>query len=182
MPRKPSRPPKYRHYKPKDLAVVRIDGRDHYPGKYGSPESHERYDRLIAEWLLSRQTKQGANRSAASLAPATPPTVNELILAFMQHAERRYVKNGKPTSEIHSYRVLNMLPKIGTHVVSRIGHAKSQPLQPVNSRGNIQLPQRRQPTRSCPPAAGRTGSRTTRLPAVGRRCSRHCRDDGPIWP
>ena len=25
--------PKYRHYKPKDLAVVRIDGKDHYLGK-----------------------------------------------------------------------------------------------------------------------------------------------------
>jgi hypothetical protein len=30
--------------------------------------------------------------------------VNELILAFWQHAGQRYVKNGKPTSEIRSYR------------------------------------------------------------------------------
>jgi len=43
--------PKYRHYKPNDLAVVRIDGRDHYLGKYNSPESREKYHRLIAEWL-----------------------------------------------------------------------------------------------------------------------------------
>ncbi len=42
-------PPKYRHYKPKDLAVVRIDGKDHYLGKHGSPESWERYHRLLAE-------------------------------------------------------------------------------------------------------------------------------------
>lgn len=41
--------PKYRHYKPKNLAVVRIDGRDHYLGKYGSPESREKYHRLLAE-------------------------------------------------------------------------------------------------------------------------------------
>lgn len=40
---------KYRHYKPKDLAVVRIDGRDHYLGRYNSPESHERYHHLLAE-------------------------------------------------------------------------------------------------------------------------------------
>ncbi len=32
MPADPLRDPKYRHYKPKDLAVVRIDGRDHYLG------------------------------------------------------------------------------------------------------------------------------------------------------
>ncbi len=47
-----SRPPKYRHYKPKDLAVLRINGHDRYLGKYGSPESHDRYDRLVAEWLV----------------------------------------------------------------------------------------------------------------------------------
>jgi hypothetical protein len=96
------RAPKYRHYKPKDLAVVRIDGHDRYLGKYGSPESpesHERYERLIAEWRLARQSSQRAPRSAAV------STVNELLLAFMHHAEQRYVKNGKPTSEIRSFRV-----------------------------------------------------------------------------
>ena len=53
MPSKRPRTPKYRHYKPKDLAVVRIDGKDQYLGKYGSPESHEKYRRLVAEWLWS---------------------------------------------------------------------------------------------------------------------------------
>jgi hypothetical protein len=43
--------PKYRHYKPKDLAVVRLDGRDIYLGKYNSPQSREKYHRTIAEWL-----------------------------------------------------------------------------------------------------------------------------------
>ena len=37
-----ARLPKYRHYKPKDLAVVRIDGRDHYLGRFGSEESKEK--------------------------------------------------------------------------------------------------------------------------------------------
>jgi hypothetical protein len=48
---KSRRTPKYRHYKPKDLAVVRIDGKDHYLGKYDSPESREKYHRLVAEWI-----------------------------------------------------------------------------------------------------------------------------------
>jgi len=43
--------PKYRHYKPKNLGVVRIEGRDFYLGEYDSPESWEKYHRLIAEWL-----------------------------------------------------------------------------------------------------------------------------------
>ena len=39
MPDRTPHQPKYRHYKPKDLAVVRIDGRDVYLGKYDSPKS-----------------------------------------------------------------------------------------------------------------------------------------------
>ena len=48
--------PKYRHYRPKNLAVVRIDNTDQYLGKYDSPESHEKYHRLIAEWLSGNQS------------------------------------------------------------------------------------------------------------------------------
>ena len=44
--------PKYRHYKPKGLAVVRVDGRDVYLGRYESPESWEKYYRVLAEWRL----------------------------------------------------------------------------------------------------------------------------------
>jgi hypothetical protein len=91
----PSRLPKYRRYKPKDLAVVRIDGRDIYLGRYDSPESHEKYRRVLAEWLAD--------------APSAPPwtagkitgavTINELILAYIEFAESYYVKNSKPTHE-----------------------------------------------------------------------------------
>lgn len=103
MSQRPSRTPKYRHYRPKDLAVVRIGKRDHYLGKYGSPESHEKYDRLVAEWLVSRHQPRP---SAVSATPgiSRPITVNELVLAFGQHVAVRYVKNGKPTSEVKSFR------------------------------------------------------------------------------
>jgi hypothetical protein len=45
----PHQIPKYRHYKPKNLGVVRIGGKDHYLGRYDSPEGWEKYHRLIAE-------------------------------------------------------------------------------------------------------------------------------------
>jgi len=51
MPRPRTNRPAYRHYRPKNLAVVRIDGKDHYLGPYGSEASYERYHRLIADWL-----------------------------------------------------------------------------------------------------------------------------------
>ena len=50
MPRKQGKVPAYCHHKASGQAVVRLDGVDHYLGCYGSDESHERYDRAIAEW------------------------------------------------------------------------------------------------------------------------------------
>ena len=105
MPAKRPRPPKYRHYKPKNLGVVRIDGKDHYLGKYDSPESYELYERVVAEWLLTRQRPAGSDAPAANPGAAAPITVNELLAAFWKDAEQRYVKNGEPTSEVRSYRV-----------------------------------------------------------------------------
>ena len=104
MAKAPPRDPKYRLYKPKNLAVVRIAGCDHYLGKYGSPESHERYDRLIAEWRVGRYQVPAANSSAPTSPDAGPVTVKALILDFWRHAKKRYVKNGQPTSEIGSFK------------------------------------------------------------------------------
>src|SRR3954447_24877582 len=94
----PAAPPKYRHYKPKDLAVVRIDGRDHYLGKHGSPESWERYHRLLAE----RATTRGASprRPTAETAPTSSgPTVSGLILAFWKYAQEHYRRPDGTASE-----------------------------------------------------------------------------------
>jgi hypothetical protein len=44
---RPPRVPKYRHCKPKDLAVVRMAGRGQYLGKYESDESKRRYDEFV---------------------------------------------------------------------------------------------------------------------------------------
>jgi integrase len=93
--------PKYRHYKPKDLAVVRIDGKDHYLGKFDSEESRQKYRRLIAEMLAAPATAQ----------PPTPepdgdggPTINELLVSYWDHARAYYVKDGRPTSEPETIR------------------------------------------------------------------------------
>jgi hypothetical protein len=93
---------KYRHYKPKNLAVVRIDGRDHYLGRFNSQESRERFGRLIAEWLTrcrSTQPRLDATGQPGSL------TIDELILAFWKHAEKYdRSRDGKPTQELENMR------------------------------------------------------------------------------
>jgi hypothetical protein len=94
--------PSYRHYKPKNLAVVRISGNDHYLGKYDSPESHEKYDRLIAEWLGNgRLPTPDPTRSGAK---ETKVSVNEIILAYWQFAKHHYAGDGKPTKELACMR------------------------------------------------------------------------------
>jgi integrase len=86
--------PSYRHHRGSGQAVVTLDGRDHYLGKYGSVASRAEYDRLIGEWMA-----HGRRLPAPAGGPADL-TVAELILAYLRHAETYYVKNGEPTSEL----------------------------------------------------------------------------------
>lgn len=90
--------PSYRLHKPKGLAVVRLNGRDIYLGPYGTPESRTAYERVIAEWLANGK-QLPANRPIETVTH-NAFTVNDLILAFMEHAKAYYVKNGQPTGEI----------------------------------------------------------------------------------
>jgi integrase len=99
-----SRTPKYRHYKPKNLAVVRIGGHDVYLGRYDSKESREKYWRIISEWNLT-----GALPAPQAAAPAEPViaplTIAELVLMFEKHAEVYYRRaDGTPTGELENYR------------------------------------------------------------------------------
>jgi integrase len=96
------RTPKYRLHKGSGQALVQINGKRVYLGKYGTEQSKERYRKLVAEWLASGQRPAVTSPTVSSR--TTPVPVNELILAFWQHAQTRYVKNGQPTSEICSYK------------------------------------------------------------------------------
>lgn len=97
------RVPKYRLHKPKGLAVVRLNGRDIYLGKHGTPESHAEYRRVVAEWLASGgAVHQGG--PAAGAGGRASISVNELVLAYLRFAKSYYVKNGRPTGELHNLK------------------------------------------------------------------------------
>jgi len=54
MPRqKPTALPPYLLHKHSGHARTRIEGQEFWLGVHGTPESQERYDRLIAEWLAN---------------------------------------------------------------------------------------------------------------------------------
>jgi integrase len=89
--------PSYRLHKPTGQAVVTISGRDFYLGKLDSPESREKYHRLIAEWMTTERTRvEGSDAN-----PLPNPTVAEIILAFWRHAQQHYrAPDGTPSEEL----------------------------------------------------------------------------------
>ncbi len=97
---KSPRVPKYRRLKratSADAAFVELCGRRIALGRFGTPESRQRYHRLIAEWL--------ANGRRLDNAGSTDTTIVELAAAFWHHAERHYRKpNGTQTSTLHNYQ------------------------------------------------------------------------------
>lgn len=97
MPRKTT--PKYRLHKARNCAVVTINGRDHYLGAYDSPESWEKFHRLVAEYLAERR------EPPPPVAADTPLTVTELIARYWRFAKSYYVKDDKPTSEVHAIKL-----------------------------------------------------------------------------
>jgi integrase len=110
--------PAYRLHKPSGWAVVTINGRDLYLGAHGSAESRNAYDRAIAEWLAAGRVNTPAAtpvpspsaviRGPEPAATATVTigcTVDELLLAFLDHARTYYRRaDGTPTSEYDNFR------------------------------------------------------------------------------
>ncbi len=100
MPRQKSAIPSYLLHKPTGQARVRICGRDHYLGAYGTEESRRRYGELVS------QSSNGlpVDPVAAAGPQDSGPSVAELVLTYLKHAETYYVKDGKPTDEVHCFR------------------------------------------------------------------------------
>jgi integrase len=94
------RVPSYRHHRPSKQAVVTLSGRDFYLGPYNSPESRVQYDRLVAEWL-----PKGRRVHVPQADPAVDLTISELMLRYVEHADRYYQKNGKTTGEVRDIRL-----------------------------------------------------------------------------
>jgi integrase len=98
--------PSYRRHKQSGQAVVTLsDGlggrRDVLLGKFGTKSSREQYDRVIAEWL-------NRGRRLATPADGEPagPCINELILAYQEHADEYYRgPDREPTGEANNAKM-----------------------------------------------------------------------------
>jgi integrase len=93
--------PKYCRHKPSGRAFVRIGGKMHYLGKYGSEASRREYDRIIAEFVSNgRQAFTGPDEIL----------IEQLIVLFLNHAEKE--KNYSDSTKVRigsATRLLNEL-------------------------------------------------------------------------
>lgn len=102
MPDRAYRDPAYRKHKQSGQAIVTLpDGfggrRDFMLGKYGSKESRIEYRRRLAEW-------EAAGRRLPSKEVLGDRVVNEIVLAYVEHVERTYRKDGKPTETLDNVK------------------------------------------------------------------------------
>ncbi len=107
------------HHTPSNRARVRINGRDYWLGKWGSPEAKLAYDRLIVEYLATRRVVLHDNAATSTVNPASvgvaidpaflqiadneripdSPTVAELAGLYLEHCRTYYrTPDGKRTS------------------------------------------------------------------------------------
>ncbi|MDB5390752.1 MAG: site-specific tyrosine recombinase [Planctomycetaceae bacterium] len=115
--------PSYLLHKASGQARVRIDGHDFYLGPYGSEESRIEYGKLIS------QHASGAPIDPLKKTGDDDPglTVAALALAYLQHAETYYVKNGAQTHEV------SCIKSALTHLTKTFG------LIPANEFGALKL-------------------------------------------
>ena len=86
--------PAYLLHRATGQARCRVNAKDYYLGKYGSPESRERYDELLDEWFAAN-----GDVSRHTL------TVDDLALRFLAFAETYYRRrNGEPTGATKNLR------------------------------------------------------------------------------
>ncbi|MEX2176784.1 MAG: hypothetical protein WD872_20625 [Pirellulaceae bacterium] len=84
-------------HKASGQAAVKVRGRFYYLGKHGSPAAREEYLRIIREvW-----SKPAAEAPAGlTLRQLDRLSVLDLLAGFWEHADRYYVKDGRPSTTI----------------------------------------------------------------------------------
>ena len=113
MPKLTTRVPKYSRHKQRNLAFVRLDGKQRLLGPYDSIESRQKYDLLIAIWITNgrklpadwrrrldaesgsaptKTKRSGGSKPIESSIPLET-TVGEIIAQYIPFAEEYYAGN-----------------------------------------------------------------------------------------
>lgn len=97
--------PTYGLHKPTRQARCYLNGKTVYLGKYGSEESRILFGEIVGKLIGGQPVDPIARQKVGSTTCQSPddpgPSVAEICLVFLRHAEVHYVKHGKQTSEVH---------------------------------------------------------------------------------
>ena len=92
--------PSYRRLKSRNLAFVDLDGKRHYLGPYGSPESKHAYQELTRQWLAEQKQPP----------PGYGVVLVELMATYVDHLEGYYGPMSDRRSETYNHKpVLTVL-------------------------------------------------------------------------
>ena len=114
--------PKYRHHKGSGQAFVQVKGKRHYLGRYGTPDSKERYARFVAELAASPVEDPAVvpPKAAASL------TVVELADAYHEFCKGYYrKKDGTPSGWLDHIQLV-----LDKHLAGLYGHTPAADFGP----------------------------------------------------
>jgi hypothetical protein len=127
VPRPHKRIPAYQLHGHTGQARVKIDGKDHYLGPFGSEESKQKYHELI-RGLIERRARDEVKRLAEVI---TSLTIAELVASYLAWAKTRYIKFGQPTTEFGNiyYSVQLLLERHSHELVSTFGPVKLMALR-----------------------------------------------------
>ena len=141
MARPKNQSPSYLYHKKSGQARVRLKVgnryRDIYLGKYDSPESREKYHRLLADYHGDNGHE---NVEPVSVLPVGPDdwTVAELALKYDDFARVHYVKNGETTDDRYRAAIGPLVNLYGTLPAKEFGPKKLKALrESVIQRGNL---------------------------------------------
>ena len=101
------RTPSYRLHKPTGQAVVTLNGRDFYLGRFGSPESRAEYDRTIVEWISNGRRLPAPTSGAGSDLRST-----KLALAYLTFADSYYSSVNFRLTSLSGGLILRLHPMI----------------------------------------------------------------------
>ncbi|MBK8097630.1 MAG: hypothetical protein IPK26_11020 [Planctomycetes bacterium] len=100
-----TRVPSYRFHRGSGQARVTIDGTDHYFGVYDTPESKERYRKVLAEHL-GKQPRTIADDLDDEGTDLHAVTIEKVLAAYWEHAGAAYVDRDskKPKPELSNIK------------------------------------------------------------------------------
>ena len=104
MPKLRNAIPSYCLHKQSGRGMARLSGKDKlFPGPYGSTESRAAYDQFVAQWLANGRRIPGSGTPDTS-ATVSAPTVDEIIVRYIQFANGHYKNRGTETSEFQNIK------------------------------------------------------------------------------